>query len=156
MSIYPYDIYSLDNAPVIPIPSMYWNVVSPEQRIKRMCREICKLSSYAAYLGIELDDTQTELEALKRAYEEFETGGFVDKYLEQIEAWINENMERLFSEAAKMVFFGLTLDGHFVAYIPDSWADIDFDTGMVYGTETYGRLILRYDVDSTHDVDQEV
>ena len=134
--IYPYDLYSLDNAPVIPIPSMYWNVVSPEQRIKRMCREICKLSSYAAYL------------------EEFEAGGFIDKYLEQVEAWINENMERLFAEAAKMVFFGLTLDGHFVAYIPESWTDISFDTGMVYGSDTYGRLILRYDVDSPHDVEQ--
>jgi len=152
--IYPYDIYSLDNAPVIPIPSMYWNVVSPEQRIKRMCREICKLSSYAAYLGIELSDTQDELEALKRAYEEFEQGGFIDAYLEQVETWIDANMERLFAAAARMVFFGLTLDGHFVAYIPDSWTDISFDTGMVYGTSEYGRLILRYDVDSPHDVEQ--
>ena len=152
--IYPYDVYSLDNAPVIPIPSMYWNVISPEQRIKRMCREICKLSSYASYLGIELSDAQSEIEELKRAYDEFESGGFIDTYLDKIEEWINENMERLFAEAAKMVFFGLTLDGHFVAYIPESWSDIDFDTGMVYGSPEYGRLILRYDVDSPHDVEQ--
>lgn len=152
--IYPYDVYSLDNAPVIPIPSMYWNVISPEQRIKRMCQEICKLSSYASYLGIELSDAQSEIEELKRAYDEFESGGFIDTYLDKIEEWINENMERLFAEAAKMVFFGITLDGHFVAYIPESWSDIDFDTGMVYGTPEYGRLILRYDVDSPHDVEQ--
>lgn len=152
--IYPYDVYSLDNAPVIPIPSMYWNVISPEQRIKRMCKEICKLSSYASYLGLELSDAQSEIEELKRAYDEFESGGFIDTYLDKIEEWINENMERLFAEAAKMVFFGLTLDGHFVAYIPESWSDIDFDTGMVYGSPEYGRLILRYDVDSPHDVEQ--
>lgn len=152
--IYPYDVYSLDNAPVIPIPSMYWNVISPEQRIKRMCQEICKLSSYASYLGIELSDAQSEIEELKRAYDEFESGGFIDTYLDKIEEWINENMERLFAEAAKMLFFGITLDGHFVAYIPESWSDIDFDTGMVYGTPEYGRLILRYDVDSPHDVEQ--
>ena len=152
--IYPYDVYSLDNAPVIPIPSMYWNVISPEQRIKRMCHEICKLSSYASYLGIELSDAQSEIEELKRAYDEFESGGFIDTYLDKIEKWINENMERLFAEAAKMVFFGLTLDGHFVAYIPESWSDIYFDTGMVYGSPEYGRLILRYDVDSPHDVEQ--
>lgn len=152
--IYPYDVYSLDNAPVIPIPSMYWNVISPEQRIKRMCREICKLSSYASYLGIELSDAQNEIEELKRAYDEFESGGFIDKYLDKIEEWINENMKRLFAEAAKMVFFGLTLDGYFVAYIPESWSDIDFDTGMTYGSPEYGRLILRYDVDSPHDVEQ--
>lgn len=145
--IYPYDIYSLDSAPVIPIPSMYWNVISPEQRIKRMCQEICKLSSYAAYLGIELSDAQKQIEALKRAYDEFEAGGFIDKYLEQIEAWIDRNMQELFARAAKMVFFGLTLDGYFVAYIPNSWAEINFDTGAVYGQEDYGRLILRYYVD---------
>lgn len=152
--IYPYDVYSLDNAPVIPIPSMYWNVISPEQRIKRMCQEICKLSSYASYLGIELGDAQAEIEALKRAYDEFESGGFIDEYLTQIEQWIDRNMEILFARAAKMVFFGVTLDGHFVAYIPESWSDIDFDTGMVYGEPEYGRLILRYDVDSPHDVEQ--
>lgn len=154
MAIYPYDIYSLDNAPVIPIPSLYWNVYSPEQRIKRMCQEICKLSSYAAYLGLELTGTQKELEDLKHAYEIFENGGFIDKYLTEIEEWIDSNMAKLFARAAKMVFFGLTLDGHFVAYIPESWSDISFDTGAVFGSDEYGRLILRYDVDSPHDVEQ--
>lgn len=154
MAIYPYDIYSLDNAPVIPIPSLYWNVYSPEQRIKRMCQEICKLSSYAAYLGLELTGTQKELEDLKHAYEIFENGGFIDKYLTEIEEWIDSNMAELFARAAKMVFFGLTLDGHFVAYIPESWSDISFDTGAVFGSDEYGRLILRYDVDSPHDVEQ--
>ena len=47
-----------------------------------------------------------------------------------------------------MVFFGLTLDGYFVAYIPESWTQIIFDTGAVYGTPEYGRLILSYDVTS--------
>lgn len=145
--IAPYDRYSLDSAPVIPIPSMYWNVVSPEQRIKRMCQEMCKLSSYAAYLGIELTDAQTQIEALKKAYEEFEAGGFIGEYLEQIQTWIDANAQDLLGRAAKMVFFGLTLDGHFVAYILDSWSEIDFDTGAVYGQEDYGRLILRYYVD---------
>ena len=152
--IYPYDTYSLDNAPVIPIPSLYWNVYSPEQRIKRMCQEICKLSSYAAYLGLELTDVEKELEDLKRAYEIFESGGFIDEYLKTIEAWIDENMAELFGRAAKMVFFGLTLDGHFVAYIPESWSEIEFDTGMIYGSPEFGRLILRYDVDSPYDVEQ--
>lgn len=154
MPIFPYENYILDNAPVIPIPSMYWNVISPEQRIKRMCAEISKLASYAAYLGVELVDLQNQIDALDRAYREFENGGFIDKYLVQIESWISANYERLFSQAARNVWFGLTLDGYFVAYIPDSWADIEFDTGHVFGSEQYGRLILRYDVDSPHPVEQ--
>ena len=65
--------------------------------------------------------------------------------------------------ADKNLLFGLTLEGYFVAYCPESWSDIIFDTGMVYGLDTYGRLILRYDVDSpydnvdqTHEVIQEI
>lgn len=52
-----------------------------------------------------------------------------------------------------MVFFGLTSDGHFCAYIPGSWADIEFDTGAVYGTSQYGRLLLRYRTDGSEVID---
>ena len=55
-------------------------------------------------------------------------------------------MPNIISEAIKTVYFGLTLDGYFVAYIPESWTQIIFDTGAVYGTPEYGRLILSYDV----------
>ena len=52
-----------------------------------------------------------------------------------------------------MVFFGLTSDGYFCAYIPDAWSDIEFDTGAVFGRFDYGRLILRYDVDGSGVID---
>lgn len=44
----------------------------------------------------------------------------------------------------RLVWFGLTNDGHFVAYIPDSWSDIEFSTDMEYGSEYYGHLLLGY------------
>ena len=51
------------------------------------------------------------------------------------------------------IFFGLTQDGYLVAYIPDSWNSIIFDTGADYTLDTYGRLILRMNVSgSNHDV----
>ena len=93
-----------------------------------------------------------ELAELKILFDKFMESGFDDYYKDQIERWIDEHMADIISRSAKMVFFGLTLDGYFVAYIPDSWSDIVFDTGMVYGFNTYGRLILRYDVDSPHEV----
>ena len=71
------------------------------------------------------------------------------------EPWFNEHIDDYLTDALKQqVFFGLTLDGYFVAYIPDSWDEIIFDTGAVYGREDYGRLILKYQVDSVHDVQQ--
>ena len=63
--------------------------------------------------------------------------------------WITENMNKIFTTIAKQVYFGLNEQGYFVAYIPEGWDDIVFDTGMVYGEDTYGRLILRWDVDNS-------
>jgi hypothetical protein len=66
-----------------------------------------------------------------------------------VDKWIDENLSYIFTHVAKQVYFGLNLEGYFVAYIPEGWDDIVFDTGMVYGQDTYGRLILRWDVDDS-------
>lgn len=131
------------------IPKMYWDVHSQEQRIHRICDMLDKLICYADYLGDNVEINKEDIEALKSEFEEFKEHGFEDYYLEQIEQWVNDNLETLYSLLVRQVYFGLTLDGHFVAYIPESWSDIVFDTGMVYGVDTYGRLILRWDVDES-------
>ena len=67
-----------------------------------------------------------------------------------------EDSKRQITKFTKGVYFGLTSDGHFVAYIPEGWEDLIFDTGKDYLLDTYGRLILRMNVNgSRHDfVDQ--
>lgn len=49
---------------------------------------------------------------------------------------------------ATSIFFGLTKDGYFVAYIPESWSDIRFGTtgyDITTNSETnYGHLALIY------------
>jgi hypothetical protein len=94
-----------------------------------------------------------EVEALQAEFEKFKESGFVDYYAEQIRDWINENVPWLFETFAKMVFFGLTDDGYFCAYVPESWSDIEFDTGATFGQYDYGRLILRYNVDGSGVID---
>lgn len=47
-------------------------------------------------------------------------------------------------QAIKMVFFGLTDDGYFVAYIPDSWKDFTFDTIMDLHSDDFGKLVIIY------------
>lgn len=137
------------------IPKLYFGVKSQEQRIIALCKLIDKLICYADMLGKTEDETQTMLENLMAQFEQFKESGFEDYYLEQIETWVNNNLAELYRLLVKQVFFGLTLDGHFIAYIPESWNDIVFDTGMQYGVDTYGRLILRWDVDeSEHNVNQ--
>lgn len=128
------------------IPSFYWDVVSDEQRIKEIC---CRLGSLIDYVQILTDgenQTANELEKLKNLFEQFQESGFDDYYKEQIQEWIENNLATLWSMFASQVYFGLTDSGHFCAYVPLSWAAITFDTGAEYGTEQYGRLILRYNV----------
>lgn len=117
-----------------------------------LCKVIAKLNEL-----IEKDNEQSdvinliieELKELRDLYEDYIEGDLSDYYKNLIEQWIHDNMDEIFSMYAKQVYFGLTLNGYFVAYIPESWDDIIFDTGIVYGSDTYGRLILRWDVDNS-------
>lgn len=139
--IVPYGAFTLATPT---IPKFYWDVYSQEQRWKKICCELGKLIDYANAIGVQVNINTDQIKQLWEEFETFKESGFFDYYAEQIEKWINENMERIISEAIKMVFFGLTPDGYFCAYIPKSWAGIMFDTGMVYGADDYGCLILEY------------
>lgn len=158
-----------DNAPVryIPpfagftqftasIPKLYWDVKSQEQRIKAICEQLHKVICYADMIGDKENKTIAELKELVSQFEQFKESGFLDYYEKQLEAWINANMPEIIGKYVGMVFFGLTMGGHFVAYIPEgsNWDDIGFDTGAVYGLPDYGRLKLIYNVDGESDVDQ--
>ena len=129
------------------LPSLYWDVYSSEQRIKEMCKELCKLVDYANELGVYTSTDRERIDALYAEFEQFKESGFEDYYADQIRQWINENLPWLWRTFATQVFFGLTDDGHFCAYVPESWSDIQFDTGAVYGRSDYGRLILKFEPD---------
>lgn len=139
------------------IPKLYFNVKSQEQRIHAMCELINKLICYADMLGDKVSDDHEAIEKLIEEFNKFKDSGFLDYYEKQLEAWINAHMADIIALYVKQVFFGLTLDGHFVAYIPEgsAWENVIFDTGAVYDLDTYGRLILYYETDSTSDVWQD-
>ena len=136
------------------IPKMYWNVYSQEERIKDLCCQYKKAEQYLDFVakltndwvGEYTDEVQAKLDELEALlWNGLE--GAVDK-------WISKNMSYIYDKTVKQIYFGLTLDGHLVAYIPDSWNDIMFDTGFDYNLDTYGRLILRWNVDGPYNVDQ--
>ena len=147
--LWPY--FALDSAPVI--PKFYWDTYSQEQRIKHLCEELHKVVAYANMLGENINLDHVMIAELQAAFEKFQESGFLDYYEQQLEAWINANMPDIIKQSIMMVWFGLTDDGYFVAYIPESWDDITFDTGMVFGRFDYGRLTLRYDVDGSGVID---
>lgn len=126
------------------IPKSYWQVKSQEQRILAISELLDKLICFSDYLGDQLGITREELVALRVEFEEFKEHGFDEYYEQQVIAWINEHMEAIISAAIQMVFFGLTDDGYFCAYIPESWREIVFDTVADYESAEYGSLVLKY------------
>lgn len=126
------------------VPKLYWDVKSAEQRLKAICEQIHKMICYADMLGDKINITHDEIEALNALFEKFIESGFEDYYEEQIQAWINAHMPDIIAQAIKMVFFGLTTDGYFCAYIPSSWEGIIFDTISDYSSDNYGCLTLSY------------
>ena len=143
------------------IPKLYWDVKSQEQRILNLFDLLNKLVCYCDNMGLQIDVNAQDIADLQTAMQELKDGGLLDYYEKQIYDWIQANMADLLSAGIKQVYFGLTDDtysggaGYFVAYIPDSWSEITFDTGAAYGLDTYGRLILRWDADSPYSVEQK-
>lgn len=135
------------------IPKLYWNVKSQEQRILNLFDLLDKMVCYAEELGAQVNLDKADVEALRNEFEKLKEGKFWDYYEAQISKWVAENMPEIMAAAARQVFFGLTSDGYFCAYVPEAWKDIVFDTGAVYGRSDYGRLILRMDVDGSGVID---
>lgn len=89
-----------------------------------------------------------QLDALNQFMKDVQEGNFPDAVVEAFEKWISENLTDLVGEQVKGVYFGLTMTGYFVAYIPDSWNDITFNTTefdiMIPEEPEYGHLVLSY------------
>lgn len=90
---------------------------------------------------------EEEYKELKEAVDKLMSGDFTPEFVEALLKWCRSNMEEIFAEFMKMVFFGLTDDGYFIAYIPESWDEITFGTtGLDDFPEgiDYGHLTLSY------------
>ena len=90
---------------------------------------------------------EQEYNELKELVDKLYTGDFPPEFVTSLIKWYEDNIIDIIGEFVKQVFFGLTDDGHFVAYIPESWDDIIFGTtgldDFPAGIE-YGHLTLTY------------
>lgn len=93
------------------------------------------------------NETQPTIDDFKKLYEELLTGDLPEGMLEAINTWLSNNAPDIVLQLIKIVFFGLTDDGYFVAYIPDSWDDITFGTSGLDDFPAgidFGHLTLSY------------
>lgn len=129
------------------IPNFYYNAKSQEQIVKYLCTEYDKLVHYCDMLSGNENETRDAVNKLTEIFKKFQESGFDDYYRQQIEQWVRDNMREIIGQAMHMVYFGLTDDGYFVAYIPETWSQIMFDTEANYASDNYGHLILSFNVE---------
>lgn len=136
------------------LPAVYDDSLSYYELLCKVIEKLNELISKDNEQSEVINLLAIELNFLKEQFELFKEHGFEDYYEDLLKAWIDTNMERIISYSIEQVYFGLTLDGYFIAYIPSSWDDIYFDTGADYSSDDYGRLILGYYVDSQPPTEQ--
>lgn len=91
--------------------------------------------------------TKEEVAQIELLIEKIKNGDYVDLYLDSIKNYIDDNLIEMVRKLVQFVFFGISDDGYFVSYIPESWNDITFNTSN-YDIDTpdldFGKLLLSY------------
>lgn len=114
------------------LPLVYDDSLSYYEVLCKVVEYINKLIDTDRDIFEDIDELRSELEVVKEWIDNYDTS-FI---------------EEVIAEYIKMVFFGLTDDGYFVAFIPDSWDDITFSTSGYDDFPAlqpeFGHLILSY------------
>ena len=109
------------------------------KNVKNSDDAIKALEDWKAVADITIAELRDLLDALA-------SGTVPEEVATAITKWLSINAKDIVGAMIKNVWFGLTMSGYFVAYIPDSWNDIIFKTtGYDFFTdlqENYGHLVL--------------
>lgn len=136
------------------LPAVYDDSLSYYELVAKVVQKLNEVIDSNNQLAGYVADNTEDIAKLQEEFEKFKNGEFDQFYQDVICEWVNQHMEELVKQALVTgVWFGLTDDGHFCAYKPSTWKDIDFDTGAVFGRTDYGCLILRTSVDGMGVID---
>lgn len=97
----------------------------------------------------DLGNYDARIDELEKCCNAVRSGNFTPEMVEKIKEIIQNDIIDLVGEMVKFVFFGLTDTGYFVAYIPEPWDSIIFNTTeydlfIPDVTKEFGRLVLSY------------
>lgn len=110
--------------------------------IKKVCEEVESLDGWKL-------EHEEEYNQLKALYDSIMSGNFPPEVVSAFNRWAAANMPELIKELILTVWFGITDTGYFVAYIPEGWDDIIFNTTGydidIPGID-FGHLTLSYNV----------
>lgn len=94
-----------------------------------------------------LDEYVDTADKFLELYNAMLNGNFPQPVQDAFNKWMRENAYDIVGDLVHLVFFGLTDDGYFVAFIPESWDDITFGTTGLDDFPAgipYGHLTLSY------------
>lgn len=114
------------------------------RHFQEFINEIASLEEWRKNHQNEYEQLLALYEEVKQNWDDFSSGKFPPSVYEAMESWWIKNAVDLVGKLTRFVFFGLTLDGHFVAYIPENWRDIQFDTIIDPDSADYGKLTISY------------
>lgn len=133
------------------IPLVYDNSLSYYEvlcKVVEMCNDLIIAQNQTTEIlkefGIDIQQLQSEVAQLQTELERIKNGDYMSEYINALAQWIDNNLQTLVARIVKYVSFGLSQDGHFVAYIPPTWNFIQFDTVYDPTSDLYGHLILRW------------
>ena len=126
------------------IPAVYDDSLSYVELICKLMSELQDIVIEIDVNSEDIDDLKKRLDELERLFEEFQKNGFKDTYMELIEAWLQENMWCIMSWGSRIVWFGISDDGYFEAFIPDNFNFLNFDVIMDSESPDYGKLVMSY------------
>ena len=116
------------------LPLLYDNSLSYYEVLCKVVKYINELIDSDKEIIDDIDELRADIATVQEWIDSFN----YEPLLETVKTMVQKYL-------TKGVHFGLTNDGYFCAYIPDSWSFITFDTIMDTSDPLYGHLVLQYD-----------
>lgn len=104
-------------------------------------------NTFEQKINVQINDLTTKVNECYEEVEKLINGEYIETYVQALATWIDNNLQVMVSKIVKYVWFEINEDGYFVAYIPDVWNFVDFDTEMNPDDEDYGKLALLWETD---------
>lgn len=112
-----------------------------------LIKEVHTLDEVTRALDNWVEEYQPKIEDFEKLYLMLISGRLPESIQKGIEIWMQDNAIDLVGQLIKSVFFAIDDNGYFIAYIPDSWAEIDFGTSGLDDfppNVDFGHLTLSY------------
>lgn len=102
-------------------------------------------NTFETNINVKISELTTRVNECYAEVEKLINGEYIETYVQALATWIDNNLQVMVSKIVKYVWFEVNADGYFVAYIPDTWDFVDFDTEMNPDDEDYGKLALLWE-----------